>query len=193
MTTENKNPELEDNQPPPVARFLGLAVSEWVTYTIILICVIAAVFGYIVGGQRDAEVDRAMATLSALTDAAEKQVAAGGSLACNDSLLTPEQLANEYLTLSVGKAPIEEDDASLGHGPALHVSVVEKEVSGDTWDTAQRLMGRIMEEGEKKAEEEAQALKESGRTVEVAQSEDAEADEDDDDKDTDKTSATRQK
>ena len=151
MTTE-KNESEADNEIPPVARFAGRAVSEWVTYSFIVLTVIAAIFGSMVGSERDAQAERAMATLRSLTEAAESIVAAGGELVCDETLLDPALLTNEYLTLTIRQAPIDEDDESLGYGPALHVSVVEKEVSGDTWDTAKRLMDLIKEEGEKAAE-----------------------------------------
>ncbi|MEM7003998.1 MAG: hypothetical protein AAF529_24650 [Pseudomonadota bacterium] len=158
---DNKNSSTEmtsqhqtdtDNEVPPVARVLGLAVSEWVTYSFILLCVVATIFGYIVGGERDAQAERAMETLAALTEAAEAQVATGHALVCDATMLEPEQLANEYLNLSIRQAPVDEEDRSRGYGPALHIHVVEKEVSGDTWDTAQRLMALVMEAGEKEAE-----------------------------------------
>ena len=151
MTTE-KNETEADNEPPPVARFLGRAVSEWVTYSFVVLTIIAAIFGSIIGGERDIQAERAMATLAALTEAAESTAAAGGELVCDDTLLDSELLANDYLTLSIRQAPIDEDNKSLGYGPALYVSVVEKEVSGDTWDTAKRLMDLVKEAGKKEAE-----------------------------------------
>ena len=151
MTTE-KNEIEADNEPPPVARILGRAVSEWVTYSFIVLTVIAAIFGSMVGSERDAQAERAMATLRSLTEAAESIVAAGGELVCDETLLDPALLTNEYLTLTIRQAPINEDNKSMGYGPALHVSVVEKEVSGDTWDTAKRLMDLVKEEGKKAAE-----------------------------------------
>jgi hypothetical protein len=149
MTTENSNPEA-DNEVPPVTRILGFAVSEWVVYSMVFITVIAVIVGFAVGGERDGQVERAMATLAALTEEAESRVAAGGELVCDNTLLDSELLANDYLTLSISQAPIDEKDESLGYGPALYVSVVEKEVSGDTWDTAKRLKERVEEVGKDK-------------------------------------------
>ena len=151
MTTE-KNESEADNEVPPVARFAGRAISEWVTYSFIALTIIAAIFGSMVGSERDAQAERAMATLRSLTEAAESIAAAGGDLVCDETLLDPALLANEYLTLTIRQAPIDENNKSLGYGPALHVSVVEKEVSGDTWDTAKRLMDLVKEEGEKAVE-----------------------------------------
>ena len=151
MTTEKIESEA-DNEVPPVARLFGRAVSEWVTYSFIALTIIAVIFGSMVGSERDAQAERAMATLRALTEAAEDSAAAGSELVCDETLLDPALLANEYLTLTIRQAPIDEDDKSLGYGPALYVSVVEKEVSGDTWDTAKRLMDLVEEEGKKAAE-----------------------------------------
>ncbi len=177
MTTENDTPEADheaDNEIPPVARVFGRAVSEWVTYSLIALTIIAAIFGSKVGGERDAQAERAMATLEALTEAAESKAAAGAALVCDETLLDPELLANDYLTLSIRQAPIDEDDKSLGYGPALYVSVVEKEVSGDTWDTAQRLMDLVKETDKESAESSEDG---SGRViaVNVALGEDEEA------------------
>lgn len=156
MTTENSNPEA-DSEVPPVSRMLGLAVSEWVVYSFVVITTIAVIFGFIVGGERDAQADRAMATLAALAEEAESRVAAGRELVCDNTLLDSELLANDYLTLSISHAPINEKDESLGHGPALYVSVFEEEVSGDTWDTAKRLVELVKEVGKEKEEAAAEA------------------------------------
>jgi len=151
MATENDVPEAA-NQAPEKTRVYGLLVSEWVTYSFIVIAVAALFFGLVVGGERDAQAERAMATLDALAEEAERVVAGGRALSCNESLLDSERLANEYLSLSVRPAPIDEDDESLGYGPALYVSVAEEEVSGDTWDTAQRLMALVKEAGAEQAD-----------------------------------------
>ena len=156
MTTDNSNLEA-DNEAPPVARILGFAVSEWVVYSMVCITVIAVIFGLVVGGERDVQVERAMATLAALTEEAESRVAAGAELVCDNTLLDPELLANDYLTLSISQAPINEEDESLGYGPALYLSVAEKQVSGDTWDTAKRLKERVEEVGKEKEKEAAKA------------------------------------
>jgi hypothetical protein len=178
MTTENDNPEA-DNEIPPVARFLGRAVSEWVVYSFIAFSVIAVIFGSMVGGERDAQAERAMATLAALTEAAENKASAGSTLVCDDRLLDPELLANDYLTLTIGQAPIDEDNKSLGYGPALYVSVVEKEVSGDTWDTAKRLMDLVKEAGKEEAEaNEGRSGRIIAANIASGEKEDAESEED---------------
>lgn len=151
MTTENTNPE-EDNEVPPVARVLGLAVSEWVVYSFVLITAIAVIIGLQVGGERDTQVERAMETLAALTEEAENRFAATGELVCDNTLLNSELLENEYLTLTISQAPIHPKNKSLGNGPALYISVVEEEVSGDTWDTADRLKEFIEEVGKEESE-----------------------------------------
>ena len=175
MTTENNIPGAE-NDPPELRRVYGLLVSEWVTYGMIVVVVAAVIFGFRVGAEREAQAERAMATLDALEAEAERIVAGGGTLVCDDALLDPDQLANDYLTLTIRPAPIDEDDESLGFGPALYVDVVEEEVSGDTWDTAGRLMALVM----KAASEEAEAAEEAGRGVEGGRDGEADADEEDD-------------
>lgn len=172
MTTENEVPELR--------RVYGLLVSEWVTYTMIVMAVVAVFFGFQVGTERDTQAERAMATLDALTEEAERAVAGGRSLICDDTLLDADRLANDYLTLSIRPAPIDEDDASAGFGPALHVDVVEKEVSGDTWDTAKRLMALVKKaDGEAAKGSEARSRSVDGEAARVAAG-DADADGDGD-------------
>jgi hypothetical protein len=163
MATENSNPEA-DNEVPPVARVFGLAVSEWVVYSFIAITAVAVIFGYMVGGERDAQAERAMATLAALTEVAENRAAMGGDLVCDNTLLDSELLANDYLTLSISQAPIDEEEESLGFGPALYVSVVEEKVSGDTWDTAKRLMDLVKEAGKEEEKEETDVSEDSVRS-----------------------------
>ena len=145
MTTEN--------DPPEPRRVYGLLVSEWVTYTMLVIVVAAVIFGLRVSGERDVQAERAMATLDALAEEAERLAADGREVVCDDRLLDADVLANDYLALSIRPAPIDEDDESLGFGPALYVDVVEEEVSGDTWDTARRLMGLVKEEASEAADE----------------------------------------
>lgn len=168
MTTEN------DDDVPELPRYYGLLVSEWVTYTLIVMAVLALIFGFKVGAERDAQAERAMATLDALTEASERSVAMGGSLVCDDRLLDAERLANDYLTLSIRRAPIDADDKSAGFGPALHVNVVQDEVSGDTWATAERLMA-LVKEADK---EEAEANKVPSRSVDRGVDGDADEDAD---------------
>lgn len=166
MTTEN------DDDVPEMRRYYGLFVSEWVTYTLLVMAVVALIFGFRVSGERDAEAERAMATLDDLKEEAERIVAMGGTLVCDDTLLDADALANEYLILSIRPTPIDEDDASAGFGPALHVNVVEEEVSGDTWDTANRLMALVKEADSEQAE----ASKAASRRVDGGADADANAD-----------------
>ena len=178
MTTENSNIETE-NEVPPVARVLGLAVSEWVVYSFVAITAIAVIIGFEVGGERDTQADRAMVTLSVLTEEVENRTSTGNQLDCDNTLLSPDLLANDYLTLSISKAPINEKDKSLGYGPALYVSVAEDEVSGDTWDTAKRLMELVKKSGKEKQEEQVEinALRDVASNLQVD-----EADKEDEDK-----------
>jgi hypothetical protein len=171
MATEHEESEAE-NAPPQPARFHGLLVSEWVTYGLIVAVIVAVVFGVRVGGERDAQAERAMATLDALGEEAERVVAAGGVLYCDDRLLDADLLENDYLTLSIRPAPIDDKDESLGFGPALFVDVAEADVPGDTWDTAQRLMALV----KKKGKEDAEATADRSRPVDDVAADD-EADE----------------
>lgn len=175
MATDNNIPGAEKD-PQDFQRFHGLLVSEWVTYAMLVIVVAATLFGFKVTGERDAQAERAMASLDALAEEAERIVAGGRTLICDDSLLQPELLANEYLTLSIRRAPFDEDDESLGFGPALYVDVVEDEVSGDTWDTADRLMALVREEDKEAAEALEDAARRAGRDAGA----EGDADEDDD-------------
>lgn len=152
MARDDSDPAAEKD-PQDFQRWHGLYVSEWVTYSMIIIVIAATIYGVRVSGERDAQAERAMTTLDTLAEEAERVFVRGGALSCDDTLLDDEQLANDYLTLSVRPAPIDEDDESLGYGPSLYVDVVEEEVSGDTWDTAQRLMALVKERDREEAED----------------------------------------
>lgn len=180
MATDNNIPGAEKD-PQDFQRFKGLLVSEWVTYAMIVVVVAATIFGFRVGAERDAMVDRAVASLDALAESAEAAAARGEPIVCDDSLLDPEVLANDYLTLRVRPTPIDDDDPSAGFGPGLHVDVLhEKRVSGDTWSTAQRLLKRLQSEGGDDEEDADEDGDEQRRRV-VAEVTDAEDDEEADD------------
>jgi hypothetical protein len=119
-------------------RYFGLLVSEWVTAIMVVVVTVAVIYGFRVGGERDASVAKANDALEALKARAEDALAVGEALRCDSSLLGPDVLQTPFLPLSVIAVPVDPKDRSAGYTPALVVDVQKDQVSGDTWDTAQR-------------------------------------------------------
>jgi hypothetical protein len=119
-------------------RYFGLLVSEWVTAIMVVVVTAAVIYGFRVGGERDASVAKANAALEALKVRAEEALALGEALRCDSSLLGPEVLQTPFLPLAVIAVPVDPEDRSAGYAPALVVDVQKDQVNGDTWDTAQR-------------------------------------------------------
>ncbi len=119
-------------------RYFGLLVSEWVTAIMVVVVTAAVIYGFRVGGERDASVAKANAALEALKARAEEALALGEALRCDSSLLGPELLQTPFLPLAVIAVPVDPKDRSAGYAPALVVDVQKGKVDGDTWDTAQR-------------------------------------------------------
>ncbi len=119
-------------------RYFGLLVSEWVTAIMVIVVTIAVIYGFRVGGERDASVAKANDALEALKARAEEALALGEALRCDSSLLGPEVLQTPFLPLAILAVPVDPKDRSEGYAPALVVEVQKDQISGDTWDTAQR-------------------------------------------------------
>jgi hypothetical protein len=119
-------------------RYFGLLVSEWVTAIMVVVVTAAVIYGFRVGGERDASVAKANDALEALKARAEEALALGEALRCDSSLLRPEVLQTPFLPLAVIAVPVDPKDRSAGYAPALVVEVEKDQVNGDTWDTAQR-------------------------------------------------------
>ena len=119
-------------------RYFGLLVSEWVTAIMVVVVTAAVIYGFRVGGERDASVAKANDALEALKARAEEALALGEALRCDSSLLGPEVLQTPFLPLAVIAVPVDPKDRSAGYAPALVVEVQKDQVNGDTWDTAQR-------------------------------------------------------
>ena len=119
-------------------RYFGLLVSEWVTAIMVVVVTAAVIYGFRVGGERDASVAKANDALEALKVRAEEALALGEALRCDSSLLGPEVLQTPFLPLAVIAVPVDPEDRSAGYAPALVVDVQKDQVNGDTWDTAQR-------------------------------------------------------
>lgn len=119
-------------------RYFGLLVSEWVTAIMVVVVTAAVIYGFRVGGERDASVAKANDALEALKARAEEALALGEALRCDSSLLGPDVLQTPFLPLAVIAVPVDPKDRTAGYAPALVVEVQKDQVNGDTWDTAQR-------------------------------------------------------
>jgi len=82
-------------------RYFGLLVSEWVTAIMVVVVTVAVIYGFRVGGERDASVAKANDALEALKARAEDALAVGEALRCDSSLLGPEVLRTPFLPLAV--------------------------------------------------------------------------------------------
>jgi hypothetical protein len=119
-------------------RYFGLLISEWVTAIMVIVVTIAVIYGFRVGGERDASVAKANDALEVLKARAEEALALGETLRCDSNLLGDELLQTPFLPLAVIAVPVDPKDRSAGYAPALVVEVQKDRVNGDTWDTAQR-------------------------------------------------------
>lgn len=119
-------------------RYVGLLVSEWVTAIMVVVVTVAVIYGFLVGGERDASVREADEALAALKARAEDALARGATLRCDSALLALAQLETSFLSLAVAAVPVDPKDPTAGYAPAIVVDVQKDQVSGDTWDTAQR-------------------------------------------------------
>lgn len=119
-------------------RYFGLLVSEWVTAIMVVVVTVAVIYGFRVGGERDASVAQANDALEALKARAEEAQAMGERLRCDSALLAPALLQAPFLPLAIIAVPVDPKDRTAGYAPALVVDVQKDQVSGDTWDTAQR-------------------------------------------------------
>ncbi len=119
-------------------RYFGLLVSEWVTAIMVVVVTVAVIYGFLVGGERDASVREADKALAALKARAEDALARGETLRCDSALLASAQLETSFLPLAIAAVPVDPKDPAAGYAPAIVVDVQKDQVSGDTWDTAQR-------------------------------------------------------
>ena len=124
-------------------RYGGLLVSEWMTAGIIVVVGAVVAFGFLVGGERDAMVEQAEASLVEMQEwvspAVESAVSRGTLLTCDGSMVDPGMLANEFLTLSVRALPVNTEDFSEGYMPSVYVEASEESDGNDTFVTAKRL------------------------------------------------------
>ena len=91
---------MEDSEPQYV-RIGGLLISEWVTWIMIVVVIAAVGFGFVVGGERDAQADAAVASLDAVAARWAEADARGEMLTCSDEAADAGLLSNEYLELEL--------------------------------------------------------------------------------------------
>ncbi|MFT7091379.1 MAG: hypothetical protein ACJAYW_001342, partial [Candidatus Azotimanducaceae bacterium] len=123
----------------------GFVVSEYVTAVIILVVSVAVVFGLYVSNQRDNMVESAEASLEAVKMQAAAAAKGGKLIACDDSLVEAEVLANGYISLSIRPTPIDESNLEEGYGAGIYVHSNKEADGSDTFVTAVRLHKAIKE------------------------------------------------
>ncbi len=127
--------------------------SEIVTYVMIAGILAAVGFGMIVSGERDDMVALAEASIESIKAESEASAAEGKPLVCNDSLVSPDVLANDFLTLSIKPVLKDQGDKSSGYVPGLYIHSLKEEDGDDTFVTAKRLFKAIEEEDETRLRE----------------------------------------
>ena len=119
--------------------------SEIVTYVMIGAILLAVAFGLFVSSERDSMVDQAQASIAAIKQHSELATADSKALVCSNAMVTPEILANDFLTLTIKPILKDEEDHSAGFGPGLHIRSNKEEDGSDTFITAQRLFDSLQE------------------------------------------------
>ena len=149
---------MEDSE-PQYARIGGLLISEWVTWIMIVVVIAAVGFGFVVGGERDAQADAAVASLDAVAARWAEADARGEMLACSDEAVDAGLLSNEYLELELRPIALDADDPSAGRGPGVLIEIYGKRDGNDALETARRLLKQL-EEAEKGEDDEEHADRE---------------------------------
>ena len=129
---------MEDGEPQYV-RIGGLLVSEWVTWIMIVVVIAAVGFGFIVGGERDAQADAAVASLDAVAARWAQADARGEMLVCSDEAVDAGLLSNEFLELELRPIALDADDPSAGRGPGVLIEIYGKRDGNDALETARSL------------------------------------------------------
>jgi len=143
---------MEDSEPQFV-RIGGLLISEWVTWIMIVVVIAAVAFGVVVGGERDAQAEAAVASLDAVGTQWDEAEASGESLVCSGAAVDAELLANEFLDLELRPVAFDADDPSAGTGPGVLIEVYGKRDGNDALETARSLL-KMLEEAEQSEEDE---------------------------------------
>jgi hypothetical protein len=131
----------------------GLLTSEIVTYVLIAAIVVAVAFGMFVSSERDDMVELAQVSIETIRQLSEAAAGDDNPLVCDNSLVTADVLANDFLSLSIKPILKNEEDDSAGFGPGLHVLSNKEEDGNDVFVTAKRLYESIKENDEDRLRE----------------------------------------
>jgi len=122
-----------------VKKMSGYVVSEYVTAVIVVVVIIAVGFGFYVGGERDNMVESAGASLAAVKARADAAAEGGKLIACDNSLVDADVLANAFLSLSIKPTLINPTDPEAGYGAGIYVHSNKKADGNEIFDTTKRL------------------------------------------------------
>lgn len=123
----------------------GFIVSEYATAVIIAVVSIAVVFGLYVGNQRNSMVESAEASLASVKAQAAAAAESNNLIACDDSFVQADVLANAFISLSIRPTPIDESNLEEGYGAGIYVHSNKEADGNDTFVTALRLHEAIEE------------------------------------------------
>lgn len=128
-----------------MGRTSGLIVSEMVTIVIMAAVTLAVGFGFYVSHERDAMVESAEVSLAAVSEAVAKANGSGQPINCDNSLVDPGVLDNNYLSLSILPTRLDELDRTKGYVPGIQIHSNKEADGNDTFVTAMRLYDAIVE------------------------------------------------
>lgn len=131
----------------------GVLTSEIITYVLIAAILMAVAFGMFVSGERDDMVELAEASIETIKQQSEASVSDGKPLVCNNALVAPEVLANDFLSLSIKPILKNEEDDSAGFAPGLHIVSSKEDDGNDVFVTAKRLFEALKEKDEDRLRE----------------------------------------
>ena len=129
-------------------RYAGFLLSEYMTGLIVIVVGAAVAFGLYVGGQREAMLERAEVTIGAIRDRLHSAAADEVALACDNTIVAPEVLANDYLSFDVRPVPVQSGDESAGYGAAIFIQGDKASDGNDTFLTAKKLLTKLDEDDE---------------------------------------------
>lgn len=129
-------------------RYFGLLVSEIFTAGLVIVVLIGVGFGLWVSAERDAMVEQAEASLAAMKERIATAVDAKETLVCDNTLVDPGVLANDFLTLTVKPVLVEPANLKGGYTAGVWLRSEREADGNDTFETASRLLEAIEEDKE---------------------------------------------
>jgi hypothetical protein len=129
-------------------KIAGYMVSELVTGVIIFVVTVAIGFGLYVNNERDKMVESAEASLAAVKKQAAAAAEEGKLIACDNSLVEADVLANAFVSLSIRPTTIVAFNLDEGYGAGIYVQSSQKVDGGDAFYTSKLFYEAVKEKDE---------------------------------------------